>query len=166
MKLYEIKNTYLDFLARMESGEIPEEAVQDTLEGLEGVFEEKADNIACLIKTLNAEASAIKTERDTLYERQKAKEKEAERLKAYLAGAMKELGKGKLETARNALSFRKSQRLVVDKEFAALLSEDEKAAYLRYKEPEIDKKAVTNALKAGVAVPGAVLEEQQNLQIK
>ena len=67
MKLYEIKNTYLDFLARMESGEIPEEAVQDTLEGLEGVFEEKADNIACLIKTLNAEASAIKTERDVLY---------------------------------------------------------------------------------------------------
>ena len=38
--------------------------------------------------------------------------------------------------------------------------------YLRYKEPELDKKRVTDALKAGEVVPGCELVEKQNIQIK
>ena len=52
MTLYEINQTYQEFFDKVESGEIPEEAVSDTLESLDGEFEDKADNIACYIKSL------------------------------------------------------------------------------------------------------------------
>ena len=166
MKLYEITATYQDFLNAVESGEIPEEAIADTLEGLDGVFEEKADNIACMIKSLLADAAAIKAERASLEARQKAAEKAADRMKDYLSNAMQTLGKTKLETARNALYFRKSTGLHIDLGFADNLTEEQRNAFLRHKEPEVDKTAVKNALKAGETIPGAWLEDKQNLQIK
>ena len=35
MKLYEITNTYQQFLDALEEGEIPQECISDTLEGLD-----------------------------------------------------------------------------------------------------------------------------------
>ena len=43
MKLYEIADTYRAFMAAVDAGEIPEDAVVDTLDGIEGEFEAKAD---------------------------------------------------------------------------------------------------------------------------
>ena len=53
MKLYEIANDYLALLQAIDEGEIPEEAIADTLEAIEGEIEFKADNLACVLKTLN-----------------------------------------------------------------------------------------------------------------
>ena len=64
MKLYEISSQYNQFLQAVENGDIPIEAVSDTLEAIEGEFEDKADNIACLIKNKEAEMLAIKAEKD------------------------------------------------------------------------------------------------------
>ena len=46
MKLYEIANDYLALVQAVEDEEIPEEAISDTLEAIEGEIEVKADNIA------------------------------------------------------------------------------------------------------------------------
>lgn len=64
MKLYEISENYRAFMAAVDAGEIPEDAVADTLDGIEGAFDDKADAIACLIKELRLEAAGIKTEAD------------------------------------------------------------------------------------------------------
>ena len=37
---------------------------------------------------------------------------------------------------------------------------------LKYKEPDIDKKAAKALLESGVAIPGLTLAERMNLQIK
>ena len=61
------------------------------------------------------------------------------------------------------LSFRKSSAVVVDG--TDLIP----AEYMRTKpapEPEPDKKAIADAIKAGVEVPGAHLEQRRSLQIK
>ena len=55
MKLYEISDEYNQFLQAVEDEEVPIEAVADTLEGIKGEFNEKADNIACMIKNQEAE---------------------------------------------------------------------------------------------------------------
>lgn len=157
MTLYDISTQYQEFLSKVESGEIPEEAVSDTLEGLDGVFDEKADNIACVIKSLNAESQAIKEERDKLADRQKSKENTAQRLKDYLFTQMAFLGKTKLETARNVLSFRKSEAVVI--------VGDVPEKYLKVK-TEPDKTAIKAALKAGADVPGAHIEQREGLVIK
>ena len=54
--------------------------MEDTLDSMAGEFREKADQIACAIKNLRAEAVAIKEEEAALYLRRKAKEIQADRL--------------------------------------------------------------------------------------
>lgn len=164
MKLYEIKDLFIRFAEMVENGEIEEDAIADTLESIEGEFEDKADNIACLIKTFNAEAEAIKAEEKNLKERRERKERQAENLKEYLSGTMLFLGKSKVETPRNVISFRKSTSLLIGDE-----------AWFMEKYPElvkteiktsIPKKDVTDLIKAGNEFVGAQLIEKQNIQIK
>ena len=46
MTLYEIATDYKNFIEAVENGEIPEEAITDTLESIQSLLEDKADNIA------------------------------------------------------------------------------------------------------------------------
>lgn len=164
MKLYEISNTYQDFLNAVESGDIPEEAVADTLEGIQGDFNEKADNIACIIKNLSAEADAIKAERDALSERLKAKQNRANYFKQYLSSAMAAMKIQKVETARNAISFRKSTSCFIADE------EDFKQCHTDLCKKElvvtIPRADIAKMLKSGEEISGAELRTKQNLQIK
>lgn len=167
MKLYEIANEYRNFLEAVENGEIPEEAINDTLESIELELEDKADNIACLIKNITAEVEAIKAEETKLAERRKAKEKRVDDLKRYLTMALLDSGCTNIETARNKISFRKSESVAIDDEAEfinwAIHNED---AYLTFKDPTINKTAIKEALKKGIELKGVHIESKQNLQIK
>lgn len=167
MKLYEITQNYRDFINAIETGEIPDEAIADTLESIEGLFSDKADNIACVVKELESDMTAIKAEVDTLTERMQAKQNKANRLRQYLSNAMLATGTTSIETSRNKLTFRKSEAVLIPDEAAfiayAILDADE---LLTYKGPTPDRTAIKAALKGGRAVNGATLEIRQNLQIK
>lgn len=164
MRLYEISNTYLEFMQAVEAGEIPDEAIADTLESINGEFENKADNIACVIKSLLADAEAIKAEEKILKERRETKQRHVDSLKHYLSESMKHTGKSKIETARNCLSFRKSTSLsIIDEEsfkkkHRDLCKIEEKVT--------IPKSDITKLIKSGQEITGAELVEKQNLQIK
>ena len=164
MKLYEIKDLYMRFCEMVENGEIDEDAIADTLESIDGEFEDKADNIACLIKTWQAEAEAIKAEEKALAERRKVKENQINNLKTYISNTMQTLGKTKIETARNVLSFRKSTALNISNEewFMQKYPELVKTEIVK----SIPKKEVTDLIKAGQEFVGAELVERMNLQIK
>ncbi|MCK9576701.1 MAG: siphovirus Gp157 family protein [Clostridia bacterium] len=169
MTLYEINQTYQEFFDKVESGEIPEEAVSDTLESLDGEFEDKADNIACYIKSLLSDAQAIKAESDALLERAKVKKAKADRLTDYLYQAFKVRGKDKLETKRNLLKIRKNPPAVqIDDEstFISWAHDWEETNFLIPREPTINKTAVKNALKAGEEIPHAKLVSGEKLTIK
>ena len=164
MTLYEISNTYKSFLDAVESGEIPEEAVADTLEGIQGDFYDKADNIACMVKNLSADVVAMKAERDALSERIKSKQSKADSLKHYLSESMKTLDIPKIETSRNAISFRKSTSCFIADE------EDFKQKHTDLCKKEIvvsiPKADIIKLLKDGQEISGAELKVSQNLQIK
>lgn len=158
MTLYEIKDNYLKLLqADIED----EQAFNDTLEAIEGELEDKADNIACLIKTVNYEAKAIKEEAKNLLERAKQKENTADRLKKYLFDTFKALNKDKLETSRNKLSIRKNPASVV-------LAEDfyHEEYVEEIKTYKADKKAIKEALQSGEVIQGARLEQSERLDVK
>ena len=170
MKLYEIAEEYENLLAAIDAGEIPEEALADTLESIETLLDDKADNIACLIKNLEAESEAIKAEEKRLAERRKAKENRAESLKAYLSATLIKSGKLKVETARNSISFRSSEKVCIKNEESFLkwarVYNDE---LLTYKDPTISLTAVKNAIKCGAVFDeqyGVSLEKRKNIQIK
>lgn len=165
MKLYEIAKDYLSFMEAIENEEIPEEAIADTLEAIEGEIEIKADNIACILKSLEAEATALKAEETKLAERRKAKERTYDRLKQYLSDTLQAIGLYKMESARNKISFRKSEAVEVADGFIEWAKEN-RDDLLTYAQPKANLTAIKKLLKDGEEVAGAQLITKQNIQIK
>lgn len=164
LSLYEIDKavvTVLDdgLVFDEETGEIVFDV--ENLDALETERNAKLEGVALYIKSLEAEADAMKAEEKALAERRAVREKKAERLRRYLSDSMQAMGDTKLETARVALSFRKSESVVIEDQ-AALPVE-----FLKVKITETpDKTAIKKAIKAGATVEGAALVENKNLQIK
>lgn len=153
MKLYEIDQAILNCI-NLETGEIID---TEQLDKLTMEREAKLENIACWIKELKAEAEALKAEKMAFAKRQQVAENKMESLKKYLAYA---LDGQAFKTVRASVTFRKSQAV----EIADIYKLDEN--YLRYKEPEADKTAIKEALKAGKEVAGATLVENVSVIIK
>jgi phage host-nuclease inhibitor protein Gam len=169
MHLYEIAKVLEDLKEEIENGNIPEEAIADTLECVEMAFEEKADNIACIIKNWKAEVAAIKAEEDALAQRRKVKEREMERLTNYLADILHSSGFEKVETARNKISFRKNPPKVVVADEAAFIEwamKNEKDYFLSYGKPTLNKTNIKDAIVCGEVVPGAQILNSWNIQIR
>ena len=156
MNLYEIDNAILDCVD-VETGEIFD-AVK--FEELAMERDEKIENICLWIKNLNAEAEALKAEKDAFAQRQKAAESKAENLKKYIASYL--CGTA-FKTSKVAVSFRKSVSVELSDDINISSLPDE---YLRFKEPEVNKTEIKKALSAGKVIAGAFLVEKQNIQIK
>lgn len=98
MNLYEIGQNYTYLLSLMQDEEIDQQMILDTLESIEGEFEDKADNYARIIKTLEREAEGIKQEEARLVARRKNRENNITLLKNNLEKVMKSTGKTKFKT--------------------------------------------------------------------
>lgn len=91
MKLYEISDAYLQLL------EADEVDVTAELDSLNIAFAEKAENIVKLIRSLNAQGSAIKDEIKKLRDKLGAVEGRVDGLKHYLQTGMEKTGKDSLD---------------------------------------------------------------------
>ncbi len=158
--LYEIDKDLEQILTQVdeETGELVIDDV--ALDALMLERTQKLEGMACLVKNWDAEAAAIRAEEKALAERRQRLEKNAERMKQRLQDA---LAGEKLETARCAVSYRKTRSVEIDE---ALFWENPAEMFIRYKEPEVNKKAVTDALKDGAIIPGAALVEKVSMTIK
>lgn len=157
MTLFDIDKAILDFEFEIdeETGEILN---AEELDALQMAREDKIEGVGLWIKNLEAEAAAVKAEKDNMADRQKRLERKAESLKRYLAYA---LDGQKFSTPKIALSWRRSESVVITDE--ALLPENCLNVTI-VKKP--DKKVIKDALKAGKEIMGAELVERNNLQIK
>lgn len=106
--LYDISKQWLVFLEAYAAGEIPEEAVNDTLESIEGEFEAKAENIAKIIANSKGDILGIEAEIERLQKMKESIENQNNRLKNYLYTAMKETGKIKFKTGLFSFSICKN----------------------------------------------------------
>ena len=160
--LYLLANEYRDAAMTLADLDLPPEVVADTLESLSGDLEVKAQNVALMVRSFEAEAAAMKQWAKDANERAKAMEARAERMRDYLAGNLIVAGIEKISGPGISVGWRKSSAVVIDE--AGLIP----AEYMRQKpppEPEPDKKAIGDAIKAGLVVPGAHIEQRKNLQI-
>lgn len=139
-----------------ESGEIID---LEAIAALEMERDKKLENLGCWYKNLLADAEALKAQKNAFAEREKATRTKAESLRGFLG---RYLNGKKFETAKVAMSFRKSEAV----EFDAKCIGDVPEEFLKFKDPELDKVAVKKAIKAGETVPGCELVARQNLQIK
>lgn len=159
MTIYEIDQKIMeafDAAIDPDTGEIVDQEAYAAFLRLDMERDVKIENTALWVKDLKAEAEAIRAEEVSLAVRRKAKENKAESLKRFLGGV---IGENKYESARVRVGWRKST--TVEAELSKIPEQ-----YLRYKDPEADKKKLAADLKAGKEIPGAVLIEKQNLQIR
>ena len=161
MNLYQI-NEAIYALVDEETGEILN---YEAFEALAMERDQKLENVALWYKNLTAEATAIREEEKNLAARRKACENKAERLKNYLSAA---LAGTNFKTARVACSFRASTKLEIRDEatFIKTMEEAKHFEFLKYKAPEVNKTAITEAIKAGQVVEGAELVKNSNISIK
>lgn len=107
-KLYEIAEQYKALETMLYDGEVEEQLIWDTLEGIDMEFEDKADNYAKLIKGLAADAKILKEEEERLYCRRKALENRAAWLKSKLEENMRFIGKTKFKTPLFSFNIQKN----------------------------------------------------------
>ena len=153
MTLYEIDQQLMDCID-LETGEIID---AEKLNALQMERDEKIENVALWIKDLKAEIDALKAEKQAFADRQKSAERTLESLNRWLTNA---LAGEKFKTTKVAVSFRKTKSVQIDN----VLDLDEN--FLRYKDPEPDKKAIKDAIEAGQTVKGAQLVENTSISVK
>lgn len=141
----------------------------DTLDGIEEAFEDKAVNIAVIVKSLRAEAEQLKAEKLRLAKRQSQKEKAAERLEQYLLNSMQAIGREKIDKPQAVIRVKKNpESTVVDNE-GSFIEWAETNGYtdlLKYKDPDIKIKEVKDLLKRNVKLPFVHLERKTKIDIK
>ena len=140
----------------------------DTLDGMEIAIQEKAESVALYIKNLDYEIKAIKSEKSRLDARLKSKEKSCKNMLEYLKNCLEAAKLKKIETPRAAISIRnnpESVEITDEKSFIGW-AQDNNDDLLRYKDPEVNKTAVKQLLKAGEEVPFAKLIRTKTLNIK
>ncbi len=163
MTLYEITNDYLQLMTMLEDPDLDPQTLADTMEGIEGELEVKAESYAKVMKNLEADVAGIKSEIDRLSERKKTIENNIKRMKEALQFSMETTGKTKFKTELFSFGIRNNAPAVVmDEQYIENIPRE----FIRVKE-EVDKTAIKEALKAGFELEGiAHLEQSTSLTIK
>ncbi len=162
-KLYEITDELKELDAIVESGELSESDIEDTLEALVGEFSAKAVNVAKYIKNLSSDVTQIKAERDRLKKMLDAKARCSEGLKDYLRHNMAAAGVAKVDHPIAPITLKKAGSVLVVDDDSIIPVAYKKLIPPRY---DLDKKMLLCAIKGGMEVEGAHLEQgKQPLQI-
>ena len=161
--LYLLAQDFRAVAEKLADSDLPDEVIQDTLESLQFPVEEKAKNVAMVIRNMEASAKAIKDAADGMLQRAKAEEIRAKNLKSYLQAAMISTGINKIESPYFVLSIRNNPESVVidaESQIPADYMREIPASY------SPDKTLIKKAIQDGFEVPGCHLARTQSLQIK
>ena len=162
--LYQLTADYMNLLEMAEDPDIDEQAFMDTLDGIEGAIEVKAENYAKIMRQLEADAAACEAESKRLKNKSKTIDNNIKRMKQALQFAMVTTGKTKFKTPLFSFYIQKNPASVVmDEQYIENIPE----RFLVRKDPEINRKAIRDAINAGEDLTGlAHLESTESLRIK
>jgi predicted nuclease with TOPRIM domain len=160
--LYALTEQFKSLLEMIENGEYEPAELNDTLEGLEGEIEVKADGYAKVIRELDGQVSMLKAEIDRLSGRKSSIENSVKVMKDNLQAAMTATGKIKFKTDLFSFNIQKNPpRVVIDN------PKEIPERYLVPQEPKIDTQAIRAYLSdTGVVPTYAHLEQGESLRIR
>ena len=157
MNLYELSLAFQD----VQNMDLDPEVMKDTLDSIEDAIENKAENIAKLVRNLESDVTAYKEEEERLKTKRQATENKVKWLKMYLEDNMKLTGKTKFKSGM--FNF------LIQKNPASVNITDEKIIpeeFLIQQPPKVDKTSLKEILKRGIEVPGAELKQTEGLRIR
>lgn len=148
-KLYEIANEY----AELVNSDMDAEMIADTLDGIKGEFEDKAENLLAIIKNELALSEMLKVEAKKLTERANACANRANNIKAYMAESLQTMDLKKLNAGVHTISLRKGVQSVQIDDLEKLPPEF--VEYVTDIKP--DKNLIKEKLKLGQKIDGVTL---------
>lgn len=160
MTLYEMNQSWQEVFDMLLDTDVPEEAIFDTIEGIEASMDEKADSYAKIIRSLEGDTDQLDAEIKRLQARKAGIQKRREWLVQQLTDTMRSTGRLKFKTALFSFSIQKNGGArPVD-----VISEVPKE-WLKPGDP--DTKRIREWLEAGNTLPFAVLGDRgESLRIR
>ena len=161
--LFHLAQEYRATCDKLADLDLDPQTIADTLEGEQWPVQVKAQNVALVVLSLEAQEAAVKEREAALKTWRETLARRRESLLQYLSDNLAAAGIEKVEGPDVRLSWRKSEAVQV---------EDLTQIPAQYMiappppEPKPDKAAIKAAIKAGHDVPGARIEVRRNLQIK
>lgn len=156
--LYELTGQYQQLLEMIQNDEFDEWTLKDTLEGLDGEIEIKADGYAKVIKELEGNVDTLKNEIDRLSRKKSSYENNIKIMKESLENTMKITGKTKFKTELFSFNIQNNPpRLVIDR--------DVPSEFLIPQPPKVDNARIKEVLKQQ-ELDFAHLEVGQSLRIR
>ena len=161
--IYELSGDYLRLLEMAEDPEMDPVAFTDTLEGLEGEIEIKAEGYAKVIKELDKDGAGLDNEIKRLQAKKTTIVNSIDRMKKALEQSMIITGKTKFKTELFSFGIQKNPPSVdLDEEHLELIPIE----YLIPQDPKPDKKRMLQELKEGKELSFAKLKQTESLRIR
>lgn len=157
--LYELTKNFLEAQEMLFDEDVKMETILNTLDCIDCLIEEKADNYAKIMKYVEGQILITKSERERLYNREKMLEKRCKKLKEHLKQCMEVTGKTKFETALYSFSIQKNggvDPLKIDVDVDEIPPE-----YLIPQPPKPNTEAIRKAINKGEVISFAHLEERE-----
>ena len=163
-KLYELTQNYKNLLDLADDETIDTAIIETALKTIESSIQEKAQNLAIIIKSVGADAEIIKAEEKRLAAKRKALENKQTWLKDYLQNQLEFVKLEKVKTAvftvalqNNPASVQILDETVIPAQFKTIIP----ATF------SIDKEAIKDAIKRGALVPGVeLITDKRHLRIR
>lgn len=155
-------NELIDNSINEETGEIQDSGVLEELESeLIGKLQTKAESIVDVLHFQEDDIKNITEEINRLNDIKKVMQKKNANFKKYIEYNMKKMGVNEVKTLKGTLKLRKSTTCEIENE------NDIPNEYVKQELVfKIDKMAIKEALKKGIDVKGAFLQETLKLNVK
>ena len=158
--LYELTEEYRQLLEMMEDDSVDPEVLKDTLEGVDGELEIKAENCAKVIAALGGKIDVIDREIERLKGKKDVLNNNIKRIKQRIEKAMIDTGKKKFKTDLFSFGIQKNPPAVVIDQEDQIPKE-----YWVAQEPKLDRTAIKQWLKENEA-DWAHLTQTESLRIR
>lgn len=162
--IYELTADMMKILSMMDDPDLDQQTLKDTMEGIEGAYEDKFDGYAAVIRQLTSYINELEEEKKRIDARKESFENNVKKMKKIMLESMNATGKTKFKTAKNSFWTQKNKAsVVIDAKSIWDIPED----FRRYKDPEPDKTKIGEAIAAGQDFTGiAHMEQTESVRIK
>jgi ectoine hydroxylase-related dioxygenase (phytanoyl-CoA dioxygenase family) len=160
VKLYEIANDHRGLIALADESDLD---ITDTLEAIEGEFNDKAESLVSVVLNMDGDVTAIDSQIERLQARKTAIKNRQESMKDYLRQNMEATGIKKISCPLFTINCVEGRQIAVIDNEESLPDE-----FVKVKTTvSPDKNAIAKALKEGEDVPGASLQRaKSSIRIK
>jgi len=162
--LYQLVGQLRELEQLADSDEFPVDALRDTLEGLEGEIEIKAENVAAFVLSLESTAEAIDQAAAAMLRRRSLLLGRAQSVREYLFTNMKAAGITEISCPYFKIKIKKNPpKIVIDDEGKIPA---ELFVYPVAPAPFPDKATIKEKIRAGETVDGCHVEQGDRLDIR